>query len=436
MSNTMFGIVGLLGLFTLLALRMPVAIAMAIVGVVGFGFMNGWTPALSMLADEAFVISNNYELIVIPLFILMGNFASVSGMSRDLYNAAYSWFGHWRGGLASATIAACAGFAALSGSSVASAVTMGRVALPEMRRFNYNSKLATGCIAAGGTLGILIPPSTGFIIYAILTEESIGRLFLAGVFPGILLATLFIISIYIQTRINPDLGPAGPKASIKDRANSVRQSVSMIVIVVITIGGIYGGLFTPTEAAGVGAMLSLLLTIFRRRLNKESLAQVLYQTIRTTGLVFLILIGAHVFNPFLALTQIPSDLASLLTGMDLSPYVVMLILMAAYVVLGSFLEGFAMLVLTLPIVHPLIIELGFDPIWFGVLIVITIEIGLITPPVGVNVFVVKGIAGDVPLRHIFAGVIPFWIAMIVCILILMVFPDIALFLPNTMIEAQ
>jgi len=436
MSNTMFGIIGLLALFTLLALRMPVAIAMAVVGVVGFGFMNGWTPALSMLADEAFVISNNYELIVIPLFILMGNFASVSGMSRDLYNAAYSWFGHWRGGLASATIAACAGFAALSGSSVASAVTMGRVALPEMRRFNYNSKLATGCIAAGGTLGILIPPSTGFIIYAILTEESIGRLFLAGVFPGILLATLFIISIYIQTRINPDLGPAGPKASVQDRVNSMRQSICMILIVVITIGGIYGGLFTPTEAAGVGAMLSLLLTIFRRRLNRESLSQVLYQTIRTTGLVFLILIGAHVFNPFLALTQIPSDLASLLTDMDLSPYVVMLILMAAYVLLGSFLEGFAMLVLTLPIVHPLIIELGFDPIWFGVLIVITIEIGLITPPVGVNVFVVKGIAGDVPLRHIFAGVIPFWIAMIICILILMVFPEIALFLPNTMIEAQ
>ena len=313
---------------------------------------------------------------------------------------------------------------------------MGRVSLPEMQRFNYNSKLATGCIAAGGTLGILIPPSTGFIIYAILTEESIGRLFLAGVIPGILLATLFIIAIYIQTRINPELGPAGPVSSIQDKVRSIRQALSMIFIVVVTIGGIYGGVFTPTEAAGVGAMLSCLLTIFRRRLTFESLTDVLYQTMRTTGLVFLILIGAHIFNPFLALTQIPSDLAALLTGYDLSPMAVMLILMAAYIVLGSFLEGFAMLVLTLPIVHPLIIELGFDPIWFGVLIVITIEIGLITPPVGVNVFVVKGIAGDVPLRHIFAGVIPFWIAMIICILILMAFPEIALFLPNTMIEAR
>ena len=435
MTNTMFGLVGLASLFTLLAFRMPVAIAMALVGVVGFGVMNGWSPAISMLADEAFVISNNYELIVIPLFILMGNFASVSGMSRDLYNAAYSWFGHWRGGLASATIAACAGFAALSGSSVASAVTMGRVSLPEMKRYNYNSKLATGCIAAGGTLGILIPPSTGFIIYAILTEESIGRLFLAGVIPGILLAILFIVSIYIQTRINPELGPAGPRASARQRVQSVGQSTAMIVIVLITIGGIYGGVFTPTEAAGVGAMLSFLLTLYRRRLTRESLADVLYRTIRTTGLVFFILIGAHVFNPFLALTEIPSDLASLLTGLDVSPITVILILMGAYIVLGSFLEGFAMLVLTLPIVHPLIVELGFDPIWFGVLIVIIIEIGLITPPVGVNVFVVKGIAGDVPLRHIFAGVIPFWIAMIVCILILIVFPEIALFLPNTMIEA-
>ncbi len=432
----MFGLLGLAALFALLAFRMPVAIAMALVGVVGFGFMNGWTPAISMLADEAFVISNNYELIVIPLFILMGNFASVSGMSRDLYNAAYGWFGHWRGGLASATIAACAGFAALSGSSVASAVTMGRVSLPEMRRYNYNSKLATGCIAAGGTLGILIPPSTGFIIYAILTEESIGRLFLAGVVPGILLATLFIISIYIQTRINPELGPAGPKASVKQRIQSVGQSTAMILIVLVTIGGIYGGVFTPTEAAGVGAMLSFLLTLYRRRLTRESLADVLYQTIRTTGLVFFILIGAHVFNPFLALTEIPSDLANLLTGLDVSPVTIILILMGAYIVLGSFLEGFAMLVLTLPIVHPLIVELGFDPIWFGVLIVIIIEIGLITPPVGVNVFVVKGIADDVPLRHIFAGVIPFWIAMIICILILIAFPEIALFLPNTMIEAS
>jgi tripartite ATP-independent transporter DctM subunit len=434
MSDTAFGLVGIASLFILLALRMPVAIAMALVGVIGFGIMNGWSSAFSMLGDEAFVIANNYELIVIPLFILMGNFASTSGMSRDLYNAAYAWVGHWRGGLASATIAACAGFAALSGSSVASAITMGRVSLPEMKRYNYDSKLATGCIAAGGTLGILIPPSTGFIIYAILTEESIGRLFLAGVFPGLLLTALFMISIYIQTRINPELGPAGPRVAMKEKFKSLGQASAMIVIVFVTIGGIYGGVFTPTEAAGVGAMLSFLLALVRGRINKSSLFDVWLQTMRTTGLVFLILIGAHIFNPFLALTHIPSDLASLLIGSELSPMTIMLILMAAYIVLGSFLEGFAMLVLTLPIVHPLIIELGFDPIWFGVMIVIIIEIGLITPPVGVNVFVVKGIAGDVPLKTIFAGVIPFWIAMMICIVLLMIFPQIALFLPETMIQ--
>ena len=313
---------------------------------------------------------------------------------------------------------------------------MGRVSLPEMKRFDYDSKLATGCIAAGGTLGILIPPSTGFIIYAILTEESIGRLFLAGVFPGILLAVLFMITIYIQTRINPKLGPAGPRSPMRDKVKTLSQATAMVFIVVVTIGGIYGGVFTPTEAAAVGAMLSFLLTLVRRRLTWNNLSDILLQTIRTTGLVFLILIGAHVFNPFLALTHIPDDLASLLIGADLSPHLVMLILMAAYIVLGSFLEGFAMLVLTLPIVHPMIIELGFDPIWFGVLIVIIIEIGLITPPVGVNVFVVKGIAGDVPLRDIFAGVIPFWFAMMACILILMAFPEIALFLPNTMIQSN
>jgi TRAP-type C4-dicarboxylate transport system permease large subunit len=390
MSETWIGIIGLLALFVLLGMRMPVAIVMMLIGVVGIWVLNSWDAAMSTLADEAWVIVSNYEFIVIPLFILMGNFASISGMSRDLYGAAYSWFGHWRGGLASATIAACAGFAALSGWSVVSAVTMGRVALPEMKRYKYSDRLATGAIAAGGTLGILIPPSTGFIIYAILVEESIGRLFLAG---------------------------------------------PMLFIVLITIGGIYTGVFTPTEAAAVGAMLAFLLALIRGQVNGNSTSRVMLQTVRTTCLAFFILIGAHIFNPFMALTDIPSDLAELLIGADLPRTVIMLIIMAAYIVLGTFLEGFAMLVLTLPIIHPLILELGYDPIWFGVVIVIVIEMGLISPPVGVNVFVVKGIAEDVPLKEIFAGIIPFWIAMAVCLLILLAFPEIALFLPDTMIES-
>ena len=435
MSPTWTGIIGLLALFVLLGMRMPVAVVMTLLGIIGIWVLNSWSAAMSTLADEAWVIVSNYEFIVIPLFILMGNFASISGMSRDLYTAAYSCLGHWRGGLASATIAACAGFAALSGSSVASAVTMGRVSLPEMRRYKYSNRLATGAIAAGGTLGILIPPSTGFIIYAILVEESIGRLFLAGVLPGLLLTVLFMIQIAIMTRLNPELGPAGPRSNYRERAASIAQAGPMIVIVLITIGGIYTGIFTPTEAAAVGAMLAFLLALTRRRVTGESMSKVLLQTVRTTGLAFFILVGAHIFNPFMALTEIPSDLAALLIGAELPRTVIMLIIMAAYVVLGTFLEGFAMLVLTLPIVHPLIVELGYDSIWFGVVVVIVIEMGLISPPVGVNVFVVKGIAEDVPLREIFAGIVPFWIAMMVCLLILLAFPEIALFLPDTMIES-
>ena len=312
---------------------------------------------------------------------------------------------------------------------------MGRVALPEMKRYKYSDRLATGAIAAGGTLGILIPPSTGFIIYAILVEESIGRLFLAGVLPGLLMTGLCMISIAIVTRINPSLGPAGSKSTMKERGQSIVQAGPMIFIVLITIGGIYSGTFTPTEAAAVGAMLAFLLALYRRRVNKESTSRVLLQTIRTTCLAFFILICAHIFNPFMALTDIPSDLANLLIDAELPRTAIMLIIMLAYIVLGTFLEGFAMLVLTLPIIHPLIVELGYDPIWFGVVIVIVIEMGLISPPVGVNVFVVKGIAEDVPLKEIFAGIIPFWIAMAVCLVILLAFPEIALFLPETMIQS-
>ena len=355
-------------------------------------------------------------------------------MSRDLYGAAYAWFGHWRGGLASATIAACAGFAALSGSSVASAVTMGRVALPEMRRYDYHPRLATGAIAAGGTLGILIPPSTGFVIYAILTEESIGRLFLAGVLPGLLLTALFMTAIAIQTRVRPVLGPPGPVLPLAGRIRATGRASAMIGIVAVTIGGIYSGFFTAGEAAGVGAFLAFLLALARRSVTPASLNFTLLETVRTSAFAFLILIGAHVFNPFLALTQIPGDLAALLIGTELSRLGILAILLAAFIVLGMFLEGFAILVLTLPIVHPLIVELGYDPIWFGVLMVIVLEMGLISPPVGVNVFVVKGIAEDVPMRDIFVGIMPFWAAMLVCMVLLVMFPEIALFLPDRMIQ--
>jgi len=432
MGPTETGIIGILCLFILLAIRVPVAIAMIVVGFVGTGLLNNWSAAMSTLSGETFEIARFYELSVIPLFVLMGNLAAVSGMSRDLYDAAYAWVGNWRGGLASSTIVGCAGFAALSGSSIASAVTMGRVSLPEMRRYKYDDKLATGCIAAGGTLGILIPPSTGFVIYAILTEESIGRLFMAGVLPGILLTSLFMLTIYLLTRLEPAVGPAGPATDLHEKLSSLRRAGAIVAIVLVTIGGIYGGVFTPVEAAGVGAFLALIVALMRRSLSWAGLERVLLQTVRTTAMSFMILIGAHIFSPFLALTHIPGDLAELLIGLDIGPFGILAIILVAYVIMGTFLEGFAMLVLTLPIVFPLIVQLGFDPIWFGVVMVIVLEMGLISPPVGVNVFVVKGIAADVPMGRIFAGILPFWLAMGVCLAVLILFPQIALFLPNSM----
>ncbi len=432
MSEVQIGVAGLVALFVLLALRMPVAIVLLVVGTVGIAVLNGLPAAYATLANEAFVIGSFHELSVIPLFVLMGNLATISGMSRDLYSAAYAWVGNWRGGLASATVIGCTGFAALSGSSVASAVTMGKVALPEMDRYKYDPRLATGSVAAGGTLGILIPPSTGFVIYAILTEESIGRLFMAGLFPGLLLTFLFVATIGLICFFYPQFGPKGPKTDWREKGRATLKAGPMLALVLITIGGIYGGVFTPVEAAGVGAFLALCFALLRRSLTIPSFINALLETVRTAAMTFMILVGAHVISPFLALTRIPESLANALAALDLGPYGVLVLVLAAYILLGTFLEGFAMLVLSLPIVFPLITGLGFDPIWFGVVVVITLEMGLISPPVGVNVFVVKGVAENVPMGQIFAGILPFWIAMACGLVLLILFPEIATWLPNSM----
>ena len=434
MSESAIGFVGLFALFALLFLRVPVAMAMLVVGFIGTVVMNGYSAALSALGTEAFEISVTFPLTVIPLFVLMGNLAGVSGMSRDLFNAAYRWVGHWRGGLASATIVGCAGFAALSGSSIASAVTMGRVALPEMKRFKYGDSLATGAVAAGGTLGILIPPSTGLIIYAILTEESIGRLFMAGVIPGILLTCLFLIAIAIVTRLKPELGPVGPISTMKEKWESLRRSITIVGIVLATIGGIYLGVFTPVEAAGVGAILTFLVALFRKSLDKEKITFVILQSLQTTATVFMILIGAHVFIPFMALTHLPADMVSFLINLDVGKTGIIILIIAAYIFLGTFLEGIAMLVLTLPVVFEVVTQLEMSPIWFGIVVVIVVEMGLISPPVGVNVFVVKSVAQEVPMGTIFRGIWPFWFAMGICLIILVAFPGIATFLPDTMYD--
>ncbi len=431
-SPPLVGIVGLIAFFLLLALRLPVAMTMLVTGFVGIAALNGWPAALSTLSGEAFEIASTLDLSVIPLFMLMGNLAGQCGMSRDLYSAANAWVGHRRGGLAAATIVGCAGFAALNGSSLASAVTMGRVALPEMKRFKYDDSLATGCVAAGGTLGILIPPSSGFVLFGILTEQSIAKLFMAGVLPGVLLTGLFLTTIAIQVHHRPLLGPAGQRSGMAERWVALRRSGAFLAIVLLTIGGMYGGVMTPVEASGVGAFLALGVALKRGSLTPASLREVVLNTLRNTALTVMILIGAHLFIPFLALSQLPTRLVEFLTRLPLGPTSTLLVILAGYIAMGTFMEGIAMLVLTLPVVYPVLTQLGFDPIWLGVVLVIVLEMGLIDPPVGVNVFVVKGVAPDVPLATIFRGIWPFWLAMIVCIVLLVVFPQIALFLPGAM----
>jgi len=432
-SATVIGLLGLVALFVLFALRVPVAFAMFTVGLVGVSVLASPSNALNLLASETFTLASSAELIVVPLFILMGNVATESGMSRRLYDAAYALIGSVKGGLASATIIGCGGFAALCGSSVASALTMGRVSLAEMDRFNYSPKLSTGAVAAGGTLGILIPPSTGFVVYAILTQQSIGRLFLAGVLPGIMLLIMFIILITALSYLWADYGPPGPRTSWREKSAALLGAVPILVIVLLTIGGIYLGFFSPVEAAAVGAGLVILSGAVTRQLKFDGLYRALRDSIVTTATVMLILISAHLLNPFLALSRIPHEIAGFLTGLDVGPTVVLALILACYMVLGLFLEGFAMLVLTMPIFFPAVMALGFDPIWFGVLVVITLEMGLISPPVGVNVFIVKSVAPHVPLRDIFVGVAPFWLVMLLAVIILVLFPQIALYLPSTMI---
>ena len=434
MTPTAIGLIGMAALLVLLFARMPIGLAMALVGALGVAAINSPQAALNSLGSFPYSHAAVQAFAVIPLFVLMGNFAAVSGMGKDLYTAAYAWMGHRRGGLASATVLACAGFAALSGSSVASAVTMGRVCLPEMRRYAYDPRLATGVIAAGGTLGILIPPSTVLVVYALLTEESIGRLFLAGFLPGLLLTGLFLLTVMIVCALRPEFGPPGERLPLRERVRALWGAGPFILVVAITIGGIYAGVFTVNEAAAVGALLTMAHALWKRRLGLAALIDALLQTVRTTAMVFLILIGAHIFSPFLALSRIPVNLANTLTEYALPALAVLAVLLLAYLVMGMFLEGFAMMVLTVPIVFPIITALGIDPVWFGIFMVIVLEMGLISPPVGINVFVVKGIAEDVPMGKIFAGILPFWIAMVVCVAIITAFPQIVMILPNTMIQ--
>ena len=432
MSPIVAGIIGIGLLFILLGLRMQIGFAMALVGFIGFFYLNSFEAALAVLGIQPYKTAAHYTLSVIPLFLLMGQFANHSRMGSEVYEMLYRWIGFLPGGLAMATVGACACFAAISGSSLATAAMFGTIALPEMQKLNYSDALATGCIAAGGTLGILIPPSSVLILYGILTEQSISKLFVAGMLPGIALALLFILTIFIVTKYKPAMGAPGPKFSLKAKISALRSTFGLLALFGVVIGGLYTGWLTPTEAAGAGAFGALVVMILKRRCSKANLIASLKDTAGATAMIFGILIGAMIFQYFITLSQIPDQLAQKVVSLGLSRYVVLSLIIATFIVLGCFMEGLSIMVLAVPIVFPIIVQLGFDPIWFGIIITLTMEMSLITPPVGVNVFVLSGVARDIPMNVMFRGIVPFWFAMLACIIILVIFPEIVMFLPDTM----
>ena len=432
MSGDTTAILGFVALFVLMLLRVPVGMAMGLVGVVGFGTIVDWGPALKNVGHTTARTVTDYNFAVIPLFLLMGAFATTSGMSRELFRAANAFVGHLRGGLGIATITACGGFAAICGSSVATAATFSRVAYPEMRRHDYPQSFATGVIAAGGTLGIMIPPSTVFAVYGLITEQDVGRLFIAGVIPGLLAISMYVLTISLIGAVRPGYLPAGPRATWIERAAALRDVWATLLLFVFIIGGLYGGLFTATEAAGAGAGGAFVIGLVRGRLSRAGIMRSLLETTRTTAAVFTVLIGAILFGYFLTVTQTPQKLTELLTGLGLGRYGVLTLMMLMYLVLGCLMDALAMIILTVPIVFPVIKELGFDPIWFGVIIVMTVELGLIHPPVGMNIFVIKSVIDDVRISTIFYGVLPFIVTDLIRLVILIAFPVLATWLPSHM----
>lgn len=436
MNPILIGIIGLAVLFVLMALEVPIAFAMALVGFCGFAVISGLDAAVNMVGLVPYTTAASYIFSVLPLFLLMGEFSSVSGLMRDAYRTINRWLGHLPGGLAMATIGGCAGFAAVCGSSVATAATMTRVVLPEMREYKYDLSLATGSLAAGGTLGILIPPSLQFIMYGVIAEQSIGKLFIAGVFPGILLALMFMLTIYVIAKLNPKLGPPAARSTWGQRLASLKDVWGLMLLFVLVIGGIWGGIFTPTEAAAVGALVSFILIIVRRQLTRQKLVTSFVGAFRTTGMCLGILIGAMIFGYFIAVTTLPMALAKFVSQLPIPPMGILICMLLVYLFLGCLMDSLAMILLTMPIFVPVILTLGFDPIWFGVVLTLMCELALITPPIGMNVFVISGMTEDVPMHTIFRGVWPFVLALIATEAILIAFPQISLFLPNTMMAMR
>ena len=425
-------LIGFAAIFILALLRVPLAFAMGIVGIAGMGLTRGWMPALASTAQVVHETGFAYTLSVIPLFILMGNFVARAGLAHELFAAAYAFIGHFRGGLAHATVAACAGFGAICGSSIATAATMSKVAYPSMKKLGYSDSLATGVMAAGGTLGIMIPPSTIMVIYGIITETHIGKLFAAGVIPGILTALFMMAAIAVMTARDPSHAPAGERSTWPQRWAALRGIWGVLVLVFVVLGGIYGGIFTATEGAGIGASGAFLFALARRRLTWAVLYQVLVESARTTAMLFTLLIAATIFANFVNFTTMPGDLKTWITGQGLSPTMIIAAMMLIYVVLGTVMEELTMVLLTIPLFFPIVTALGFDPVWFGVLIVMIVQIGLISPPVGMNLFVLNSLLPGVGLGAIFRGCWPFVAVMIFVLVLLVAFPQISLFLPSLM----
>jgi C4-dicarboxylate transporter, DctM subunit len=425
-------LLGFVAIFALALLRMPLAFSMGLVGIVGIGLTRGWDPALASTAQVVYETGFAYTLSVIPLFILMGNFVARAGLAHELFAAAEAFIGHFRGGLAHATVAACAGFGAICGSSIATAATMSKVAYPSMKKLGYSDTLSTGVIAAGGTLGIMIPPSTIMVIYGIITETNIGKLFAAGVIPGLLTAVLMMAAIVYLTSRDPEHAPAGKRHTWPERWAALRGIWGVAVLVVVVLGGIYGGLFTATEGAGFGAAGAFLFALARRRLTLAVLTQVLVESARTTAMLFTLIIAATIFANFVNFTSMPGDLKDWIVGLKVSPLMIITAMMLIYVVLGTVMEELTMVLLTIPLFFPIVTALGFDPVWFGVLIVMIVQIGLISPPVGMNMFVINTLLPKVGLGKIFRGCWPFTVVMVAVLVLLIAFPQLSLWLPSLM----
>lgn len=430
MDPVTIGIIGIAALIAIFLLGMPVAFTMAFVGAIGFMMVKGPEAGLSILARDFWDTWSNYSLTVIPMFVFMGSVAFYAGMSGRLYDGAYTLFGRLRGGLALATVVATAGFSAICGSTSATAAAMGKVAIPEMRRHGYDPGLACGSMAAAGTLGVMIPPSTIFIVYGTLAEQSIGKLFIAGVVPGLILAFLFCLVVYFWTLFHPTSAPAGGETTLRQKLMGVTGLFEMVFLFALVLGGLFAGLFSPTQAAGVGTAAAIAIGLLRRSLDFRKFALAVKDTLLITSMIMTIVAGATVFGHFMAVTGIPSAASNFLGGLPVSPMVVMILILSMYLVAGCFMDSLAMVTLTVPILFPTVMRLGFDPIWFGVIVVLVVEMGVITPPVGVNVYIIKGVVPDVPMGKIFKGAAFFLLAMIVLAVLLLLFPILATWLPS------